>query len=88
MRISRHAKNNMRLYGIGQEDIMKVSYDKAVDAAYLQFTTQTPQSAIEIEEGVILHVTNRDEIVALEILDASKHLPIQNLFSLEVAEVT
>jgi len=65
---------------------MKVSYDKSVDAAYIQFTAQAPHSAIELEEGVILHVTDQDQIVALEILDASKHLPIDNLFSLEVAE--
>jgi uncharacterized protein YuzE len=65
---------------------MKVSYDKTLDAAYIQFTAQQPQGAIELEQGVILHVTDRDEIVALEILEASKHLQIQNLFSLEVVE--
>lgn len=65
---------------------MKVSYDKTLDAAYIQFTDQQPQGAIELEQGVILHVTDRDEIVALEILDASNHLQIQNLFSLEVVE--
>ncbi|MER3422186.1 MAG: hypothetical protein C4293_02080 [Nitrospiraceae bacterium] len=65
---------------------MKVSYDKTLDAAYIQFTAQQPQGAIELEQGVMLHVTDRDEIVALEILDASKHLQVQNLFSLEVVE--
>lgn len=65
---------------------MKVSYDQTLDAAYIQFTAQQPQGAIELEPGVILHVTDRDEIVALEILDASKHLPVQNLFSLEVVQ--
>ena len=62
------------------------SYDKTLDAAYIQFTAQQPQGAIELEQGVMLHVTDRDEIVALEILDASKHLQVQNLFSLEVVE--
>jgi uncharacterized protein YuzE len=66
---------------------MKVSYDKTLDTAYIQFTAQQPQGAIELEQGVILHVTDRDEIVALEILEASKHLQIQNLFSLEVVEM-
>jgi len=63
---------------------MKVSYDKEVDAAYIRFTSKKPRGAIELAEGVILHVTDRDEIVALEILNASTHLPIRNLFSLEV----
>jgi uncharacterized protein YuzE len=65
---------------------MKVSYDRETDAAYIEFTSARPQGAVELEEGVILHVTERDEIVALEILEASKHLPVQNLFSLEVVE--
>lgn len=67
---------------------MKVSYDKEVDAAFIRFASKKPQGAIELEEGVILPVTNRDEIVALEILNTSKHLPIRNLFSLEVVKVS
>jgi len=63
---------------------LKVSYDKEIDAAYIQFTSKKPGGAIELEEGIILHVTDRKEIVALEILEASKHLPIRNLFSLEI----
>jgi len=39
---------------------------------------------VEIKEGVILHVTDKDEIVALEILEASERLPVRNLFTLEV----
>ncbi len=65
---------------------MKVSYDKEIDAAFIRFTSKKPKGAVELQEGVILHVTDQDEIVALEILNASKHLPIQNLFSLEVVE--
>jgi uncharacterized protein YuzE len=65
---------------------MKVSYDKEIDAAYIRFTSKKPQGAIELQEGVILHVTDKDEIVALEILNAGKHLPVRNLFSLEIVE--
>jgi hypothetical protein len=37
-------------------------------------------------EGVILHMTEDNQIVALEVLHASERLPIHNLFTLELAE--
>ena len=65
---------------------MKVRYDKQVDAAYIRFSSKRPQGAIEIDEGVILHVTAENQIVALEVLDASERFPIRNLFTLELAK--
>jgi len=46
---------------------MKVRYDKEVDAAYIQMSSKKPDGAVEITEGVILHTTAKDEIVAIEI---------------------
>ena len=63
---------------------MKVSYDKKADAAFIRFSSKRPVGGIEIKEGVILHVTDKDKIVALEMLDASQHVPLKNLFKLEV----
>lgn len=63
---------------------MKVRYDKEVDAALIRFSSKRPVGGIEIKEGVILHVTEKDKIVALEILDASERVPLRNLFKLEV----
>ncbi len=63
---------------------MKVYYDKEVDAALIRFSSRQPVGGIEIKEGVILHVTDKDNIVALEILDASQRVPLRNLFKLEV----
>jgi len=61
---------------------MKVRYDKKVDAAFIRFSSKRPAGGVEIKEGVILHVTDKDEIVALEILEASERLPLRNLFTL------
>lgn len=36
-------------------------------------------------EGVILHTTAKNEIVSIEILDASKKFPVRNLYKLEVS---
>lgn len=64
---------------------MKVQYDKEADAAYIKLSSKHPEGAIEINEGVILHTTEKGEIVGIEILDASKKFPIRNLYKLEVA---
>ena len=62
---------------------MKVRYDEEVDAAYIQLSSKKPKAAIEIKEGVILHVANKRELVGIEILDASERFPIRNLHTLQ-----
>ncbi len=64
---------------------MKVRYDKEVDAAYIQMSAKKPDGALEIAEGVILHTTAQNEIVAIEILDAAKKIPIKTLYTLELS---
>ena len=64
---------------------MKVRYDKEVDAAYIQMSSKKPDGAVEIAEGVILHTTGHDEIVAIEILDAARKIPIETLYKLELS---
>lgn len=64
---------------------MKVRYDREVDAAYLKLCAKQPQGAVEIDEGVILHLAADGKIVGIEILGASKRFPIKNLFTLQVA---
>ncbi len=66
---------------------MKVRYDKEVDAAYIQMSSKKPDGAVEITEGVILHTTAKDEIVAIEILGAAKKIPIKTLYKLELSAV-
>ena len=64
---------------------MKVKYDKEADAAYIQLSSKTPDGAVEMAEGVILHTTSKNEIAGIEILDASKKFPVKNLYKLEVS---
>jgi len=61
---------------------MKVRYDEDVDAAYIQLSSKRPKGAIEVKEGVIVHVANKHEIVGIEILKASERFPIRNLHTL------
>ena len=64
---------------------MKIRYDKEIDAAYIQMSAKKPDGAVEIAEGVILHTTEKNEIVAIEILDAAKKFPIKTLYKLELS---
>lgn len=62
---------------------MKVRYDDQVDAAYIQLSSKRPKGAIEVKEGVVVHVANKNEIVGIEILKASERFPIKNLHHLQ-----
>ena len=63
---------------------MNVNYDKEVDAAFIQLSDKKPDSAVEIKEGIILHLTNDGSIVAFEILETSKKLNLSELFTYRV----
>ena len=63
---------------------MRVRYDAKYDIAYIRFSRKTPDGAIEIDEGVVLDTMADNEIVGIEIFDATRRLPVQSLFRLEV----
>lgn len=57
---------------------MKVTYDREVDAVFMRLSPKRPKGAIELQEGIILHVTEDEKIVGIEILNAKKRLPVAN----------
>lgn len=65
---------------------MRVEYDKEVDAAFIELQNKTPEGAVEIDEGVVLHLTKDNAIVAIEILNASSRIPVENLCTLQLGE--
>jgi len=62
---------------------MKISYDRTVDAAYITLSDEKPEAAIIIAEGIHIDLTHDKRMVGIEILDASKKLPLKTLFTLE-----
>jgi uncharacterized protein YuzE len=62
---------------------MKIYYDKEIDAAYIRLSDLEPTGVIEISEGINVDVTDKDELVGIEILDASKKFPLRSLFVYE-----
>jgi uncharacterized protein YuzE len=56
---------------------MKIKYDPQVDAAYISFKTgPTEVTTVRLTEDVAIDLGPHEEIVGIEVLDASKHLGI------------
>ncbi len=56
---------------------MKIKYDPEVDAAYVSFKEGIIQvTTIRITEDIAIDFGPHEEIVGIEILDASEHLSI------------
>ena len=58
---------------------MKVSYDKKVDALYIQLSEAAPDGVSEVKDGINIDLTKDDKIAGIEILDASKKMDIKTL---------
>lgn len=65
---------------------MKIYYDKETDAAYIELSTETPDGVVEISEGINLDMTSHNRVVGIEILDASKKISLESLFTYELDE--
>jgi uncharacterized protein YuzE len=63
---------------------MKVSYDKEVDALYIELSTQEPEAVVEIEEGINIDVTSEGTIVGIELIDASKRMRLDSFLKYEI----
>jgi uncharacterized protein YuzE len=63
---------------------MRVTYDKTVDAAYIELTKAKPDGVIEVAEGINIDITSDGQIVGIELLDATKKVPLQTLLTYEV----
>ncbi len=61
---------------------MKVELDKETDAAYIYFKDigeGEVKNTISLNESINIDLDNQGKIVGIEILDASRNLPIANL---------
>ncbi|MEW6615297.1 MAG: DUF2283 domain-containing protein [Thermodesulfobacteriota bacterium] len=74
---------------------MKIKYDPQVDAAYISFKKgPTEVTTIRVTEDIAIDFCPNEEIVGIEILDASDHLnisredPLIELENLSVVSLT
>jgi uncharacterized protein YuzE len=63
---------------------MKIYYDNEVDTAYIELSKKQPDGVVEISEYLNLDTTKEGEITGIEVINASKKIPIETLFNLEI----
>jgi uncharacterized protein YuzE len=63
---------------------MKVTYDKKIDAVYLELVKLKPEGVIEVADGINVDVTSDGKIVGIELLDASKKISIDSFLTYEI----
>ncbi|KCZ70801.1 uncharacterized conserved small protein [Candidatus Methanoperedens nitroreducens] len=58
---------------------MKITYDPESDAMNIQFQKGKYEISKEIAEGIIIDYTKDGKVLSIEILDASKRMPIASI---------
>ena len=59
---------------------MKISYDQQVDALYISFKEgPTELTTVRLSEDVAIDLGPKEEIVGIEVLDASEHLSLERM---------
>lgn len=61
--------------------VMKVHYDKEVDALYIELSNQKPDGVVEIAEGVNIDTTTDGKLSGIEIINASKKFDLNTILS-------
>ena len=63
---------------------MKIYYDDKVDALYIEFSKGKPDGVVEISEGVNLDLTDKGNIIGIEILNSSKKIDLNTILSYQL----
>jgi uncharacterized protein YuzE len=63
---------------------MKINYDQETDTLTVIFTSAKVAESDEEKPGVILDYDNLGNLVSIEILDASQHIPSPNQIEYQV----
>lgn len=64
---------------------MKVKYDKEVDVLYITLSDEPISESDEGKPGIIIDYSEKGNIVAIEIIDASRQMPQPSKVEYEVA---
>ncbi|OGW87190.1 MAG: hypothetical protein A3C35_00570 [Omnitrophica bacterium RIFCSPHIGHO2_02_FULL_46_11] len=58
---------------------MKIEFDRQADALYIQFQPGKSKRSVKVQDGVIVDIAKDGRIFGLEILDASRRIPLAQL---------
>lgn len=64
---------------------MKVHFDEAADALYLRLDDSKIVDSEEVRPGIVLDFNRKNQVVGVEILRASKRVPVAKLKQIEFA---
>ena len=67
---------------------MEIKYDKKADAAYIKFRRGTFAKNKKIDDFTVIDLDKKGNILGIEILDASKRIPLKSLSEVHVKKVT
>ena len=67
---------------------MKITYDKEVDAVYIQLSVQQPDGVLEVADGINIDVSADGKIVGIELLNATEKVSLESLLSYEISAET
>ncbi len=60
--------------------MLKIKYDPQVDALYISFKQEpTELTTVRLSEDVAIDLGPKEEIVGIEVLDASEHLSLERM---------
>jgi len=63
---------------------MKITYDPEADAMNIKFQSGKYNISKEIAEGIIIDYTKDGRVISIEILDASKKIPMKSIKDITV----
>ena len=63
---------------------MKIEYSKKADALYVYFKEKYVNTSKEVEEGVILDFDDNNQIIGIEILDASERFGKSDIANINI----
>ena len=67
---------------------MKIKYSPDVDVLLIELKEGTPSNAVDLEEGIILHLNENNDPLEIEILDAATVTNIEEIgLSIPTAKV-
>ena len=66
---------------------MNITYDRDIDALYIQLTETKPARGMDIEKGVTVDLDAQGHMVGIEILDASERLGKEQLHSVTLKDL-
>jgi uncharacterized protein YuzE len=63
---------------------MRIEYSKKADALYVYFQEKYVNTSKEVEEGIILDFDDNNQIIGIEILDASERFGKSDIANINI----